>query len=167
MNRVCSLRSDLVTDRGPLRFRLSHAKHWWLVLVWSGVRLFAFLVHVILRILSKVSLISLPNSGLSRRRPLTANDCEKMCDAAVSSSQVKGAAPCVKLSMVQALCCSELASRCRTTGNRPALYWLAGVIFYPLFVCSVCGAAIWVSSLILIVAQCLTDGDVATCRQSD
>ena len=42
-------------------FRLSRAKHRWHVFVWLDLRLFAVLLHVIVRIVSKVPLISLLN----------------------------------------------------------------------------------------------------------
>jgi hypothetical protein len=50
-----------ISGRGPWLFRLSRAKHWWLVFVWLDLRLFALLSHAIVRILSKVPLISLLN----------------------------------------------------------------------------------------------------------
>jgi len=48
-----------IPGRGLRLFRLSRAKHFWLVFVWFDLGLFALLSHVIVRMLSKVPLISL------------------------------------------------------------------------------------------------------------
>jgi hypothetical protein len=51
---------------GESRLSVSGAKYWWFVFVWPGLRLYALISRVIVRILSKVPLISLPNC-----RPVT------------------------------------------------------------------------------------------------